>query len=177
MVFRPITRWIPTWFVALTYSFIFGAMFGDVGQGLLLFIGGFLLYKFKHITLAGIISCAGVFSTIFGFMFGSIFGFEDVIPALWLRPMNNMMSVPFIGKLNTVFIVAIGFGMCLILLCMVFNILNAWKAGDSRTHLVRYKLRCRSGILRLCSCFHCTDPEWQKHFPAESYCLSCSAYR
>ena len=120
----------PTWFVALTYSFIFGAMFGDVGQGLLLFIGGFLLYKFKHITLAGIISCAGVFSTIFGFMFGSIFGFEDVIPALWLRPMNNMMSVPFIGKLNTVFIVAIGFGMCLILLCMVFNILNAWKARD-----------------------------------------------
>ena len=120
----------PTWFIAITYSFIFGAMFGDVGQGLLLFIGGFLLYKFKHITLAGIISCAGVFSTIFGFMFGSIFGFEDVIPALWLRPMNNMMSVPFIGKLNTVFIVAIGFGMCLILLCMVFNILNAWKAGD-----------------------------------------------
>ncbi len=44
--------------------------------------------------------------------------------------MNNMMSVPFIGKLNTVFIVAIGFGMCLILLCMIFNILNAWKAGD-----------------------------------------------
>lgn len=120
----------PTWFVAITYSFIFGAMFGDVGQGLLLFIGGFLLYKFKNITLAGIISCAGVFSTFFGFMFGSIFGFEDVIPALWLRPMNNMMTVPFIGKLNTVFIIAIGFGMCLILLCMVFNIINAQKAGD-----------------------------------------------
>lgn len=120
----------PTWFVAITYSFIFGAMFGDVGQGLLLFIGGFLLYKFKNITLAGIISCAGVFSTFFGFMFGSIFGFEDVIPALWLRPMNNMMTVPFIGKLNTVFIIAIGFGMCLILLCMVFNIINAKKAGD-----------------------------------------------
>ena len=120
----------PTWFVAITYSFIFGAMFGDVGQGLLLFIGGFLLYKFKNITLAGIISCAGVFSTFFGFMFGSIFGFEDVIPALWLRPMNNMMTVPFIGKLNTVFIIAIGFGMCLILLCMVFNIINARKAGD-----------------------------------------------
>lgn len=120
----------PTWFVALTYSFIFGAMFGDVGQGLMLFIGGFLLYKFKNITLAGIISCAGLFSTFFGFMFGSIFGFEDVIPALWLRPMNNMMSVPFIGKLNTVFIIAIGFGMGIILLCMVFNILNSWRIGD-----------------------------------------------
>ena len=32
----------PTWFVALTYSFIFGAMFGDVGQGLVLFLGGIL---------------------------------------------------------------------------------------------------------------------------------------
>ena len=120
----------PTIFVAITYSFIFGVMFGDVGQGLLLLIGGALIYHFKKAPLAGIIATAGVFSTIFGFMFGSIFGFEDVIPALWLRPMNNMMSVPFIGKLNTVFIVAIGFGMCLILLCMVFNILNAWKARD-----------------------------------------------
>ena len=26
----------PTWFIALTYSFIFGAMFGDAGQGLVL---------------------------------------------------------------------------------------------------------------------------------------------
>ena len=120
----------PTWFVAITYSFIFGAMFGDVGQGLLLFIGGFLLYKFKHIDLAGIISCAGVFSTFFGFMFGSIFGFEDVIPAIWLRPMNNMMTVPFIGKLNTVFIIAIGFGMGIIVLCMIFNIINSWRIKD-----------------------------------------------
>lgn len=120
----------PTWFVAITYSFIFGAMFGDVGQGLLLFIGGFLLYKFKNIILAGIISCAGFFSTIFGFLFGSIFGFEDVIPALWLRPMNAMMTVPFVGKLNTVFIIAIGFGMGIILLCMIFSIINAWRAKD-----------------------------------------------
>lgn len=120
----------PTWFVAITYSFIFGAMFGDVGQGLLLFIGGFLLYKFKNITLAGIISCAGFFSTIFGFLFGSIFGFEDVIPALWMRPMNAMMTVPFVGKLNTVFIIAIGFGMGIILLCMIFSIINAWRAKD-----------------------------------------------
>lgn len=121
----------PTWFVAITYSFIFGAMFGDAGQGLLLFIGGLLLYKLKHIDLAGIISCAGVFSTFFGLMFGSIFGFEDVIPALWLRPVNSMTTIPFIGKLNTVFIIAIGFGMGIILLCMIFNIMNSLKAKDT----------------------------------------------
>ena len=57
----------PTIFVAITYSLIFGAMFGDAGQGLCLLIGGFLLYKFKKIDLAAIISCAGFFSTISAF--------------------------------------------------------------------------------------------------------------
>lgn len=71
----------PTIFVALTYMFIFGAMFGDAGQGACLVIGGFLLYKFKKLDLAAIIGTAGIFSTFFGLMFGSIFGFEDVIPA------------------------------------------------------------------------------------------------
>lgn len=115
----------PTIFIALTYTFIFGAMFGDVGQGLVLVIGGALLYKFKKSNLAGIIACAGVFSTIFGFLFGSIFGFEDIIDAVWLRPRESMMKVPMIGELNTVFVLAIGFGMFLILLVMVFHIINA----------------------------------------------------
>lgn len=121
----------PTWFVAITYSFIFGAMFGDVGQGLVLFLGGLLLYKLKHIDLAGIISCAGVFSTFFGFMFGSFFGFEDILKPIWLRPMNAMMDVPFVGKLNTVFIIAIGFGMGIILICMIFNIINSLRSKDT----------------------------------------------
>ena len=120
----------PTVFVAITYSFIFGAMFGDVGQGLLLCMGGALLYKWKKMNLAAIISCAGFFSTIFGFLYGSIFGFEDVLPALWLRPMNAMMTIPFIGKLNTVFIIAVAFGMFLILLAMVLHIINGIKAHD-----------------------------------------------
>lgn len=120
----------PTIFVALTYAFIFGAMFGDVGQGLFLCIGGFILYKVKKMSLAAIISCAGFFSTIFGFMFGSIFGFEDIIDAVWLHPAKAMMDVPFIGKLNTVFIVAIGFGMILIFITMIMNVINARKAGD-----------------------------------------------
>ena len=113
------------WFVAITYSLIFGAMFGDVGQGLILFLGGLFLYKKKHMDLAGIISCAGVFSTFFGFMYGSIFGFEEILHAIWLKPMKAMMDVPLVGRLNAVFVIAIGFGMLLILICMVFNIINA----------------------------------------------------
>ena len=120
----------PTVFVGLTYSFIFGVMFGDVGQGLLLLIGGFLIYHFKKAPLAGIIATAGVFSTIFGFMFGSIFGFEDVIEPLWIRPIDHMTTLPFLGKLNTVFIVAVGFGMLLIMVAMILHIVNAIKSKD-----------------------------------------------
>lgn len=121
----------PTVFVALTYTFIFGAMFGDVGQGLCLFVIGGLLYKLKNMNLAGIISVAGLFSAFFGFMFGSVFGFEDIIQARWLRPMEAMTSLPFIGQLNTVFIVAIAFGMGLNILSMIFHILNAIRAKDT----------------------------------------------
>ncbi len=120
----------PTMFVALTYTFIFGAMFGDVGQGLCLFVSGGLLYLIKKVNLAGIISIAGLFSTFFGFMFGSIFGFEDIIEAQWLRPTEAMMNLPFVGQLNAVFVIAIAFGMVLNLLVMIFNILNAAKAHD-----------------------------------------------
>ena len=120
----------PTIFVALTYSFIFGIMFGDVGQGLLLVVGGFLLYKKKHMDLAAIIGTAGIFSTFFGFMFGSIFGFEDLIDAVWLRPSEAMTLVPGLGNMNTVFVAAIVFGMFLILITMVFHIINAVRIHD-----------------------------------------------
>ena len=114
----------PTILVAVTYSFIFGIMYGDVGQGLCLAVFGFLLYKFKHIDLAGIIALAGVSSTFFGFMFGSIFGFEDVIEARWLRPREAMVTLPGVGSINTVLVCAIVFGMFLVLVSMVLHIIN-----------------------------------------------------
>lgn len=121
----------PTILIGITYSFLFGFMFGDVGQGLCLLLGGFLLYRFKKMNLAAIISCCGFFSTIFGFMFGSIFGFEDVIDSVWLRPMEQMTNLPFIGKLNTVFIVAVALGMVIIMATMVLNIINSVKNHDT----------------------------------------------
>ena len=120
----------PTIFVGLTYAFIFGTMFGDVGQGLCLVIGGAILYKMKKIPLAAILSIAGVFSVIFGFLYGSFFGFEELIPALWLKPKTAMTTLPFIGTMNTVFVVAIAFGMFLILTTMIMHIINAVKAHD-----------------------------------------------
>ncbi len=116
----------PTIFIALTYTLMFGIMFGDVGQGLVLLIGGFLLYRFKKMNLAAIISLAGVWSTFFGFMYGSIFGFEDKLNPVWMRPMDNIM---------TTLMLAIGFGMVLILIAMMINIVNAVRAKELGTVL------------------------------------------
>ena len=68
--------------------------------------------------------------TCFGFLFGSIFGFEDVLPALWIRPIDHMTTLPFLGKLNTVFIVSVAFGMFLIIVAMILHIINAAKSKD-----------------------------------------------
>ena len=79
----------PTWFVAITYSFIFGAMFGDVGQGLVLFLGGLFLYKTKKMDLAGIIGCAGVFLRLSSVLCTEVsLDSKMFFTARWLKPMN-----------------------------------------------------------------------------------------
>ncbi len=111
----------PTLFVAVTYTLMFGIMFGDVGQGACLLAGGILLYRFKNMRLAGIVGAAGIWSVIFGFLYGSVFGFEDILPALWMKPMDNIM---------TTLMLAVGFGAALILFAMILNIINAVRAKE-----------------------------------------------
>ena len=111
----------PTLFVALTYTLMFGIMFGDVGQGAVLVVGGVLLYRLKGMRLAGIIAAAGVWSVAFGFLYGSVFGFEEAIPALWMKPNGDIMGT---------LMIAVGFGAALILVAMVLNVVNALRAKE-----------------------------------------------
>lgn len=50
--------------------------------------------------------------------------------AVWLRPQEAMTNLPFIGRLNTVFVVAVAIGMGIILLCMILNIINSLRSHD-----------------------------------------------
>jgi V/A-type H+-transporting ATPase subunit I len=109
----------PTIFVALTYTLLFGFMFGDIGQGAALFgLGLFLRYK-KNLRLGPIMSVIGLSSMFFGLMFGSVFGFE--FEGLWLRPQTN---VP------TILTVSIITGIALISFSMLLNMINAFKRKD-----------------------------------------------
>lgn len=110
----------PTLFLGITYIILFGAMFGDVGQGLVLALIGLLMNKkMKHdkelITYGQILTRLGVSSTFFGFMYGSIFGNEHLLPALFVRPLENI---------NFVLAAAVGFGVVLLLISFGMSIFN-----------------------------------------------------
>ena len=110
----------PTMFLGITYIILFGAMFGDVGQGLVLFLAGMLMKKKiktdKELNTYGqILSRLGVSSMVFGFLYGSIFGNEHLLPALFVRPLENI---------NFVLGTAVGFGILLLLISFGMSIFN-----------------------------------------------------
>lgn len=112
----------PTSFVALSYMLLFGIMFGDVGQGLLFFIAGlFVSKKMLRPNLGGVLSRLGFSSIVFGVLYGSVFGFEGVIPALLVRPMDNI---------NLILISAIVLGVVLLTVAFIYSLLNALKHKD-----------------------------------------------
>jgi V/A-type H+-transporting ATPase subunit I len=58
----------------------------------------------------------GLASALFGFLYGSVFGLEHLIPALWFRPMDN---IPYFVK------VTLSLGVALVSLGLVLNLVNA----------------------------------------------------
>ncbi len=111
-----------TSFVSITYTILFGIMFGDMGQGFVLAIAGFLMYKLKGMGLGKILIPCGISSMFFGFVFGSVFGFEEMLDPVyhalgWAgKPLHVMESV------NTVLLVAIAIGIGLTALSIMINI-------------------------------------------------------
>jgi len=107
----------PTAFFGLTYMLLFGAMFGDVGQGLILLFTGLILeLVWKRTGLGGILSRIGLSSTVFGFIYGSVFGSEEILSPLIIRPMANI---------NVMLVAAVVFGIVLILSSYIYNIINS----------------------------------------------------
>ncbi len=82
----------PTVFLAVGFLVMFGLMFGDVGQGAVLFgLGYYILRRFLRYTDYGIILMeCGVSSVIFGLLYGSFFGIEGLLPVLWFSPMQDI---------------------------------------------------------------------------------------
>lgn len=112
----------PTPILGLSFLLIFGLMFGDVGHGLVLALTGLLLLikgKAEFSRHAGMLLLyVGASSMIFGFLFGSLFGFEDLswLPPLWIRPMESIEEL---------FRVCIYLGISMIFISIFINVVNA----------------------------------------------------
>lgn len=109
----------PTVIFGITYMILFGAMFGDLGQGAVFAIAGLILRK-KNKDFGGLLIRMGASSMFFGLMYGSVFGSEEIIQAMWFRPFENI---------NDTLVIAIYFGIILLAIAYGIGIYNRLKSG------------------------------------------------
>lgn len=88
----------PSGMFALSYILMFGMMFGDIGHGAVIVLASLALWKrFPEVTIVG--TLAGLSSLVFGFVYGSLFGYEHVIQPLWMSPMHDPIRILLVAVL------------------------------------------------------------------------------
>lgn len=123
----------PTPFVAVTYIILFGIMFGDLGQGLLVSLAGLLMWKCLGMAIGPILIRCGFSSAFFGCVFGSVFGFEHALDPLYKalfgwdeKPIEVMEP----ATTNMIIYAAVGIGIALVAAAMIINIYACIKRRD-----------------------------------------------
>jgi len=114
----------PSIVLAFVAPLMFGFMFGDVVQGLIVAILGFMLRN--RLPALRLLMPGGIMAIAFGFAFGSVFAREDVIPALWLHPLSEPLTI-----LGT----ALGFGILVMLAGLLLNALQFHWRGEFKRWL------------------------------------------
>lgn len=124
----------PTLLVAFSFPILYGAMFGDLGQGIVIMLVGYLSHKkifMKGLSSLGLLLVyCGFFAAVFGALYGSIFGFEGhsieqylnfKFEPLWLSPLENILTI--LGF-------AIDAGIVILLLSYLLGLFNMIRARD-----------------------------------------------
>ena len=136
----------PTYLIALTFPFLFGIMFADVGQGLILFIGGILLFIARNkvdinkvgeisrglLHSAGIIIFCGISAMGFGYLFGEFFGPSGVLHPVLLFKIGPFKFGGFdpMHEPLTMLRFTILIGVSFITLGLFLRVINHLKRGE-----------------------------------------------
>jgi V/A-type H+-transporting ATPase subunit I len=105
----------PSMLLAFTVPLMFGYMFGDVGQGLVLAAVGWALRN--RVPTLRLLVPGGLAASAFGFVFGSVFCLETVIHPLWVLPLEAPLPV---------LVVPLVAGAALLTLGQLIEMLEAW---------------------------------------------------
>ena len=124
----------PTLLMAFTFPFLYGAMFGDLGQGLVLMLIGILAHNrifMKGLQSLGLLLVyCGASAAMFGYLYGSIFGFEGHLveeylhfhfEPVWFSPLENILGILSI---------AIDAGIVLLLFGFLLGLFNQSRSRD-----------------------------------------------
>lgn len=111
----------PRIFMTISYMLLFGMMFGDVGQGAVLILLGLFLAVKKKMWLGRILAAVGCSAIGFGFVYGSVFGNEHVLPGFKVLEGNGVVSI---------LLMSAGLGIVMIILCGVLNIITGFRQRD-----------------------------------------------
>ncbi len=122
----------PTPFVAVAYLIMFGLMFGDAGQGLVLAVAGLLGSRYYPRAKEGmrnlmkLVGWCGLASIVSGALFGSYFGFR-LLPPLWFDFHGAVMGRAEGGLVRDVYgilLITIWFGITVIAFGLLLNWIN-----------------------------------------------------
>ena len=134
----------PTWLAWASYVLMFGMMFGDVGEGLVLVAAAVALRagwprwarRFRQAWL--FVAGAGVAATGFGVLYGEFFGPTGVVPVVWLDPLDRPV---------TLLVAAAGVGALLLAGAYALGTVNRWREGGWAAALYAPVGRRRDGAL------------------------------
>lgn len=123
----------PTTFIAVTYTILFGIMFGDVGHGLMVLLAGIIMKKKLKMPIGSILIPCGISGTFFGFVYGSVCGFEHVLDPLYKALFGldeKPISVMEPAMTNNIIYFAVGIGIALVTVAIILGIISSFKMKD-----------------------------------------------
>ena len=111
----------PSLLLAIAVPLMFGYMFGDVGQGLVIAVVAFVLRK--RFAIARLFVAGGLAAAVFGVLFGSVFSVHALHP-VWVAPLERPLEV---------LVAPLAGGAALLTIGLALNAIEAWWRGEFDT--------------------------------------------